>query len=169
MATFFYSKRYLLELTSTEVKVLASRHDEMLHGNFAVLYFHFYFVQIPAVRPLKSRLVSSCMQLENGWTDLCEFWYWGLLLNSVETFKFLLKSNNKNERFLWRPTYTSLRGSDWSENFAAMHSSQKFEFWPTRQNCYAVPTFSDLFIFISSCFLCLFIKPFEAEARINNI
>jgi hypothetical protein len=70
--------------------------------------------------PIKIALfihLSICMKhFESGWTDFQEIWYCGVLQKSFDTFQFLLKLDNNNGYFTWRPTCVSACGNDWVSN-----------------------------------------------------
>jgi hypothetical protein len=76
-------------------------------------------------------------QLESGWTDFHEIWYWEVLLKSVDTFQFWLKSDNNNVHFTWRPTCVSKR-----RGISKLHwlpwSRSEVKLWQTSQNRYAM-------------------------------
>ena len=44
-------------------------------------------------------------QLGSDWTDFHEIWYFSIVRKSVEKIDVLLKSDNNNEYFTWRPMY----------------------------------------------------------------
>jgi hypothetical protein len=64
--------------------------------------------KVAKMRVLSSPCLLVRMQrLENGWTNIYEIWYWWVPI-FVDTFQFLLKSDNNNEHFTLRVKCDSL-------------------------------------------------------------
>jgi len=66
----------------------------------------------PSARPL-----TRMEQLVPNWRDFYEILYWEFyLLKFVEPFRFLLKLDQNNRHFIWRPTYVLIPGCYWFHN-----------------------------------------------------